>query len=94
MLNDDRPFVSYFNTTMAKELLLRVFGYGIAALSSWIGFHLGGETMGKEVAGATAVIGTAVVNKAIPYIVPTKAKVEAANQMPKPLPARKGMPGT
>ncbi len=78
------------NTTVAREWAKRIAGYGLSALSGfltlWIGSKLGSPETGAAIGGAVATAGAAVVNKAIPYIIPDAGKVHAANQMPQPLP--------
>jgi hypothetical protein len=76
------------NTTIAKEWILRVVGYGAAAVSAWLGGKISPE-FGHWIGGGVAIGGAAIVNKAIPYILPTAAKVAAAQAMPKPVPAYK-----
>lgn len=76
------------NTSLVKEWLLRLVGYGAAAASAWLGHKISPD-FGQWIASGVAIGGAAVVNKAIPYIVPTAAKVAAAQAMPAPLPAYK-----
>jgi len=79
------------NTTLVKEWLLRMVGYGAAALSGWLGSKVSPD-FGQWIAGGVAMGGAAVVNKAIPFIIPTHAKVAAAQAMPAVLPAYKPKP--
>jgi hypothetical protein len=77
------------NRTLAGEWLLRILTAGVSALSGWLGLRYG-----AEIGGAAAVIATAAATKAVPYLIPTAEKVAAANQIPKPVTIRKGLPGS
>lgn len=70
------------NTTQVKEWVLRIVGYGLSAVSGWIATKTGDPAIGACV----SIAGTAITNKAIPYFIPSAAKVAAAQAMPKPLP--------
>ena len=82
------------NRTVVGEWVLRAVATGIGALAGWVGVKYG------EVAGGcVGLAGTAIATKTLPYLIPTKAKVEAGNQippmkLPSGLPNRKGMSGT
>lgn len=68
------------NRTIGGEWLLRFLTMGISALTGWLGIKYG-----AEVGGAVAVVATAAATKAIPYLIPTQAKVDAANKIPPPV---------
>jgi len=78
------------NTTVAREWFKRFVGWGLPLLSGfvtvWVGNKAGNPEAGAAVGSAVATVGAVVANKAIPYLIPDQNKVEAANQMPRPMP--------
>lgn len=85
------------NTTVLREWLKRLFGWGLPIVSGMVTIAVtsksGDPSVGAAVGGAVAAVGAAVATKAIPYIIPDASKVAAANQMPKPLPPKWATPG-
>lgn len=70
------------NRTIGGEWALRIVAGLVSAFSGWLGLKFG-----PEVGGAAAVLATAAATKAIPYLIPTPGKVEAANKIPPVVPA-------
>lgn len=60
------------------EWIKRLLGYGAAAASGVVATKLNDPEVAAWVGSGVAIVGGAILNKAIPYIVPSKKKIAAA----------------
>jgi hypothetical protein len=58
------------------EWLKRILGYGAVAAAPWVAERTGSSELGDWVATGVAVVGGVILNKALPYVLPTRKKVD------------------
>lgn len=84
-------------TTVIIEWIKRLIGFGLAAAAAPVAAAItkatGDAGTGLAAGACVGTVGAAVVTKAIPWLVPTAAKVEAANSMPAPVKKIPNVPG-
>jgi hypothetical protein len=61
---------------IVTEWLKRILGFGAVAAGPWIADRTGDAALGDWVATGVAVVGGIVLNKALPYVLPTRKKLD------------------
>ena len=54
----------------------RILGYGAAAAAPWVADKTGDDNLANWVGSGVAIVGGIILNKAVPYIFPTKKKLD------------------
>jgi hypothetical protein len=60
------------------EWFKRVVGYGGVLVAPWIAQKTGNAELGQWVATGVSLVGAIVLNKALPFVFPTAAKIARA----------------
>jgi hypothetical protein len=58
------------------EWLKRILGYGAAAASGVVATKIGDPELAAWVGSGVAIVGGVLLNKAIPYVLPSKKKLD------------------
>jgi hypothetical protein len=58
------------------EWVKRLLGYGAVVAAPWVADKTGSSEIGDWVATGVAVVGGVILNKALPYVLPTRKKLD------------------
>jgi len=61
---------------IVMEWLKRILGYGAAGASGWVATKVGDPDVAAWVGSGVAIIGGVILNKSLPYLLPTRKKID------------------
>lgn len=68
------------------EWIKRLVGYGAAAASGVVATQTSDPELGAWIGSGVAIVGSLILNRALPFILPTTRKVERAQEQPLSVP--------
>ena len=66
-----------------NEWIKRIVGYGSVLVGPWVAVKTGNSDLGQWVATGVSLVGAIVLNKALPFVFPTSAKIARATDVRK-----------